>query len=97
MRPVSSLLLAACTCVCAQDLAKGAAPQEHWTAEEGLAVVLPPGLTDQQLAQALARYRHLKIWWCVDDLYMYTSSLALRGACLGGGWRVPHQQTGGGV
>ncbi len=48
-----------------QAKAPGSPPEEHWTAQDGLAVVLPPGLTDLELQDALQPYRHIKIWWCV--------------------------------
>ncbi len=49
----------------AQTLALGAAPEESWTAQDGLAVALPPDRTDQQLRDALQPYERVKIWRCV--------------------------------
>lgn len=39
-------------------------PTEKWVAQDGGTVLLlPPGLKESELRQALANYTHFKVWW----------------------------------
>ncbi len=60
-------VLACCRPDRAQARAPGSPPEERWTAQDGVALVLPPGLTDLEVQDALRPYRHIKIWWCAQS------------------------------
>ncbi len=59
-----------------------AQPSERWSAQEGLTVELPAGLTDQQLLAALRPYQRFKIWRCA------AGGAALCGGPGSGNWQA---------